>query len=529
MSTVKFTEEELNQLPKETLVSMIYALQGNVTELTRTVQNLTEQIMIMNQRRFGRKTEAVSELQLALDLGFNEAEYTADPDKPEPTLNEAAPKKKRPKGKRAEDISKVTNHREVPVELTEEELVARFGRNGWKRLPDQVITKLEHIPASFEAVTYNIAVYVGKKNGEIIRADKPTELWQNSIATPSLVSSIIMAKYVNAVPLYRQEQAYEQNEVFINRATMANWMIKTSDDYLQYYYQGMKRHLMKQKYLHADETPVLVSKDGRPAGTKSYMWVYRSRKGYGDPQIVLYDYCMGRSSKYPDEFLQDYIGTMITDGYESYHKLEREHPTRFTVAGCWVHTKRKFSECVKALGKKSAKGTLSEKGVNKIAKIYHEEHKLKDHSNEEKLKKRQELIKPLVDDFFNWARDCKATVDSSSALGKAIGYALNQEKYLRVFLSDPNVPLDNNSAEQAIRPFTTGRKNWVMIDTLRGADASAVLYSVTETAKANNLKIYDYLVYLLTELPKYIHDFTTEVPENLYPWSEDFPKKLFKK
>ena len=134
-----------------------------------------------------------------------------------------------------------------------------------------------------------------------------------------------------------------------------------------------------------------------------------------------------------------------------------------------------------------------------------------------------------MDDFFNWARDCKATVDSSSALGKAIGYALNQERYLRVFLSDPNVPLDNNSAEQAIRPFTTGRKNWVMIDTLRGADASAVLYSVTETAKANNLKIYDYLVYLLTELPKYIHDFNTEIPEHLYPWSENFPKELFKK
>ncbi len=142
---------------------------------------------------------------------------------------------------------------------------------------------------------------------------------------------------------------------------------------------------------------------------------------------------------------------------------------------------------------------------------------------------RKTVIKPLVDDFFNWAIDCKVIVDSSSALGKAISYALNQEKYLRVFLSDSNVPLDNNSAEQAIRPFTAGRKNWVMIDTMRGADASAVLYSITETAKANNLKIYDYLVYLLTELPKYIHDLSTEVPEHLYPWSENFPKELFKK
>lgn len=528
MSTPEFTEMELNQLPKSALIKVILSLQINVKELTSSVQILTEQIKIMNQNRYGRKTETVSSLQLALDLGFNESEYTADPDQPEPTLEEAAPKKKpRPKGKRSEDIKKVTNHREVPVELSEEELTARFGKDGWKRLPDQIITKLEHIPASFEAITYKIGVYVGKKDGTIIRADKPAELWQNSIATPSLVSSIIVAKYVNAVPLYRQEQAYEQNDVFISRATMANWMIEVSDRYLQYYFNGMKEKMIQQNYLHADETPVKVTKDGRPAGTKSYMWVYRTMKGRGDPQIVLYDYQKTRSYEHPDRFLKDFNGTMITDGYTTYHKLEKEHPTRFTVAGCWVHTKRKFADYVKA-DPKNAKGTLAEEAVTKIARIYHEEHKLTDLSDKDKLKGRQKFIKPLVDKFFDWIRANKDYVAPSSQTGKAFTYALNQEKYLRVFLDDAAVPLDNNTAEQAIRPFTIGRKNWVMIDTLRGADASAVIYSITETAKANNLKIYDYLVYVLTELSKCIQDFNTEIPERLYPWSEDFPKHLFK-
>ena len=528
MSTNQFTEQELNNLPKSVLIKLILGLQENVIELNRSVQNLTEQIKIMNQRKYGRKTETVSALQISFDFGFNEAECLENPNEPEPSLEKAAPRKPRPKGKRAEDISKVTNHHEVPVELSESELIARFGENGWKRLPDQIITKLEHIPASFEAITYKIGVYVGKKDGTIIRADKPVELWQNSIATPTLVSSIIVGKYVNGVPLYRQEQAYNQSEVFINRTNMANWMIKTSDLYLKHYVQGLKNNLIQQKYLHADETPVLVSKDGREAGTKSYMWVYRSIRGRGDPQIVIYDYQKTRSSVHPERFLKDFNGTMITDGYDSYHKLERDHPMRFTVAGCWVHAKRKFSEYVKSIGKKSAKGTVAEATVNKIAKIYHEEHKLDDLSYDKKLEGRQKIIKPLVDDFFEFIKKKSEFIDPSSATGRAINYAINQEKYLRVFLDDANIPLDNNTAEQAIRPFCVGRKNWVMIDTIRGADASAVLYSVTETAKANNLKIYDYLVYLLTELPKYIHDFNTEVPEHLYPWSESFPKELFK-
>ncbi|MBR7075688.1 MAG: hypothetical protein IKI32_02070, partial [Lachnospiraceae bacterium] len=213
MNDVNLSEKELDQLSKKTLIEMIIGLQTSVNELTRTVCLLNEQLEIRNQRSYGRKTEQVSALQMELDLGLNEPEAQADPDITEPTLEEAAPKRKRPSGKRAEDIGKITNHREECIGLSEEKLEELFGKDNWKRLPDQIITKLEHIPASFEAVTYKIGVYASKNGDRIIRADKPVELWQNSIATPTLVSSMIVAKYINAVPLYRQEAAYAQNDV----------------------------------------------------------------------------------------------------------------------------------------------------------------------------------------------------------------------------------------------------------------------------------------------------------------------------
>ena len=528
MSNINLSEIDLNSMPKETLIAIIIGLQNSMNELNKTVQLLNEQIKVMNSRDYGRKSEQISALQMELELGFNDTEVTADSDEPEPILEEVAPRKKRPVGKRAENIQKITNHREEYIELSDEELNKKFGEGKWKRLPYQVITKLEHIPASFEAVTYKIGVYAAKDDETIIRADKPIELWSNSIATPSLVAAIIFGKYVNAVPLYRQEQTYAENNIFISRATMANWVIMADEKYLKYYYDVLHKKLLEQKYIHADETKVEVSKDGRKTGAMSYMWVYRTQAKEDVCQIILYDYQMTRSHEHPRAFLYGFNGTCTCDGYQGYHALAKAEPETFKVSGCWVHAKRKYTDAVKALGTKNAKGTLAEKAVKKIAKIFHENKKLNELTPDERLAQRQEKILPLVDEYFNWVRKYQPYVDSSSQTGKAFTYSLNQEQYLRTFLDDPNLDMDNNAAERAIRPFTVGRKNWVMIDSIKGANASACMYSIVETAKANNLKIYDYLTYLLTELPKYIHDFETDIPDELFPWSEEFPKELFR-
>lgn len=525
MEMKKLSEEEVESLPKDIIIKLFMSMQSSVESLEATIKLLSEQIKLMNQRSFGRSTEKQSSgIFEQLELGFNEPEVLFDLLQPEPTLEEAAPRKKA-KGKRASDIRKITNHREEYIELSEEELNERFGKSGWKRLPYQIITKLEHIPASFEAVTYKIGVYAAKDNQTIIRAQKPVELWPNSIATPSLVSSIIWGKYVNAVPLYRQEKTYQENQINISRSTMANWMIQASDNYLIHFYDRLKEEMIKQDILHADETPFEVSKDGRKAGSKSYMWVYRTGAHEEEKRIVLYDYRSTRSHEHPQRFLEGFRGTLVCDGYSAYHQLAKEDPESFTVAGCWTHLKRKFTTLIKAV---KTSQTLAQEAVDRINRIYHEDNKLKGLGEQEKLKQRKEKVAPLVDEFFTWVKRYRENVSRESETGKGFTYALNQESYLRAFLKDARIPLDNNAAERAIRPFTVGRKNWIMIDTIKGAQASAVLYSIVETCKANDIKIYEYIRYLLEELPKTIHDLTVEVPDRLLPWSKELPDNIYK-
>lgn len=536
MADIYFTEEQLKSLTTDSLVSMVMILQNNQIEQKHAIDQLTEQIRLMNQRQYGRKTEQKSSLyeQLQLDIAFNETEVTVDEETESEPEIEKVVVRKRPKGKKEDSLKKIINRREEYVTLSETELKEKYGEKGWKRLPDQIVTKLEHIPACFEVVTYHIAVYAPKRDDSeqsIIRAPKPAELWEGSIVTPTLLSSIMTAKYLNAMPLYRQEQMYKANDVNISRRTMASWIIRSYDRYLKYFYQAMKEQMMKQTILHADETPFEVSKDGRSAGSKSYMWVYCSGEEEGLSKIVLYDYCYTRGAENAQRFLKDYSGTLITDGYQVYHKLANDEPDRFVVAGCWAHTKRKFTEILKSAGKsKSSSYTIASIAEKRIQKIYHEDNKLKEMSPEEKTKARQEKIKPLVDEFFTYIKTIDDTniLAKESATGKAITYALNQEKFLRVFLNDGRLPMDNNEAERKIRGFTIGRKSWVMIDTKSGAEASAAIYSIVETAKANNLKIYDYLTYLLSELSKNLQDLNTEVPERLLPWSSELPSNIRK-
>ena len=539
MESTDFTPETLSQMPKDDLVQMVIGLLNNQKEMAKNLEILTQQIAIMNQRTYGRKTESVSALQMSFDFGFNEPEAIADPAQSDPSLEEAAPARRKKKTQPKDNITKVTNYETVNLELPKEELDRIFGVDNYKRLPDKIIQKLEHHPASFKAIIYHQAVYAIKdqtktegrdpeSTASIVCAPRPLELWPNSIATPSLIASIMMGKYVNAVPLYRQEQVYEKNEVFISRTTMANWMIKSADLYLKPYFNVLHDTLIKQHLLHADETPCQVIKDGRPAGSKSYMWCYRSSPESLDPQIVLYDYQKTRKADHPENFLNGFSGICVTDGYQAYHMLARKYPDHFKVAGCWVHLKRKFSEPVKAAGSGSPP-PLAEEAVKRISQIFHEDKKLKDLPLEEQLTKRKELIEPLVNSFFEWVREKQRFVAPESATGKGFTYALNQEEFLRTFLTDPSVPLNNSAAERAIRPFTTGRKNWMFFDTIKGAEASAAIYSIVETGKANHLNLYAYLNYLLTELPKYIHEEKVDdLPEELFPWSDKFPVQLRK-
>jgi hypothetical protein len=323
------------------------------------------------------------------------------------------------------------------------------------------------------------------------------------------------------------EKEFERYNLNISRQDMANWTIQCADRYLAILYDYLHERIYDYHVLQADETPVLVNKDGRTAGSKSYMWVYRTGRMYQDKQIVLYDYQQTRNTSHPREFLKNFKGVCVTDGYQVYHTLDKERDD-LTIAGCWAHARRRYDEAVKALPEKDQKSSLAYLALKQIQAIYREEKRLSELSPEERLKLRQVSVKPLVEAYFVWVKEHIGKVLSKSKTWSGFNYSINQEKYLKAFLDDGEVPMDNNAAEQSIRGFCIGKKNWVMIDTINGAKSSAIIYSIAETAKVNNLKPYNYFEYLLTEIPKHLDETDRSFCEDLLPWSPKLPAECRK-
>ena len=537
----KFTEEQLNTLDKSFIVNLFLQLQdqndklsGEIQELNKKMEVLIEQITLANKNRFGRSSEKMTDTSqicfMEVDgtiVFFNEAEAVSDLDAEEPdTLENKPARTAKVVGKKDADI------KDLPVNiinhyLTDEELVAEFGENGWKQLPDAISKRYRFIPAKVEIDEHHVGVYASKTDDRIIKADHPKALLHGSLVSPTIAAAIMNGKYVNAVPLYRLEQEFSRYGLTITRQNMANWMIRLGESYLAVLYDYLHQKLYNYHVIQADETPVLVNRDGRSAGSKSYMWVYRSGHLYTDKQIVLYDYHKTRNSSHPREFLRDYSGICVTDGYQVYHTIEKERED-LQIAGCWVHARRKFDEALTVIPKAHQNKSNAFLVIKQIQAIYREEGKLNKLSSEERLMQRQLVIKPLVDALFAYLKKMEPTVPASGQLRKAYTYILNQEKYLRVFLEDGEVPIDNNASERAIRGFCIGKKNWQMIDTINGAHSSAIIYSIAETAKANNLKPYDYFVYLLEEIPKHMEQKDRAFLEDLLPWSKKLPEWIRK-
>ena len=526
---LKYTEEQLNSLDRETLTRLFLSQQEQLENIDHTLQLVLEQMADLKRHRFGRSTEKhETEDQISFMevdgkiVFFNESEAVAGEEnaqeEPE-SVSRTKPKKKQ--GKREEDLEGLPV---VVVEhsMADQELEDRFGKGGWKQLPDEVYRRYSFTPAKIEVEEHHVKVYAGKETEEVIKAPHPETLLRGSLVSPSLEAAVMNAKYVNAVPLYRQEQEFERYGLHISRQNMANWTIQCADRYLAVLYDYLHKKLYGYHVLQADETPVLVNKDGRPAGAKSYMWVYRTGRMYTENQIVLYEYQKTRNASHPREFLKDFSGVCVTDGYQVYHTIEGERED-LQIAGCWSHVRRRFDEAVKALPKQKQKDSCAYLALTMIQAIYREEKQLKDLPAGERKNRRQLSVRPLVEAYFTWVRENLPKVPQKSKTWEGFNYSLNQEKYLKVFLDDGEVPMDNNAAEQSIRGFCIGKKNWVMIDTITGAKSSAIIYSIAETAKANNLKPYDYFEYLLTEIPKHLDDPDRSFLDDLLPWSPSLP------
>lgn len=537
----KYTEEQLNKLDKELLVQLFLGLQDQMEGLTRQTQALNdkmqlmmEQLVLSKKSRFGRSSEKMAgpgQIRFMEVDGeivfFNEAEAVCDLDALEPdSLEPQQPKKKKQAGKREADLAGLPVRR-IDHYLSEKELAAEFGEKGWKQLPDAISRCYRFVPAKVEVEEHHVGVYSSKTDDRMVKAPHPKKLLPGSLVSPSLAAAVLNGKYVNAVPLYRLEKEFERYGLAITRQNMANWVIRLGESCFGPLYDYLHTLLYRYPVIQADETPVLVNKDGRPAGSKSWMWVYRSGCLYQKEQVILYEYQKTRNASHPRKFLKDYKGICVTDGYQVYHTLEKEKED-LKIAGCWVHCRRKFEEALEVIPKELRKQSVLDLLMNQIRAIYREEGKLSGFSADERVEKRQLVVKPLVDAFFAYVKQNSGRVPKSGKAREAFTYALNQEPYLRVFLKNGNVPMDNNASERAIRGFCIGKKNWEMIDTVHGASASAIIYSISETAKANGLKPYEYFEYLLTEIPKHQDESSTDFLADLLPWSEKLPEYIRK-
>ena len=536
----QLSDDQLNSLNKEALIIIVSSLQSQLVSLqaqldqanatlndnNRQIELLSEQIRIMNQRHFGRRSESsLNEIdgQLSFFDSFNEAEALNTPDAPEPEITEiviSSYKRSKRKGKREADLDGLPA-RIIEHTLSNEELSEKFPE-GYKELPPEIYKRLYIIPETFIVDEHHVHIYASKKNtGVIVKAPRSVDLFRNSIATAALVASVINGKYVNALPIERQSKTFKCNGIDLSSNTLAKWVIDSSDRYLSLIYDRLHELIYDNKVIHADETPVKVMRiDGQKIknGKKTYMWVYRNRPLVKSPPIVLFDWQPSRRADHPREFLKNFSGTIVTDGYQVYHRLDKERQD-LSVAGCWIHARRPFAEFIKSIGQQAAKGSLAQEAYDMITELIHIDNGYDDLSPRDRKRQRQLHLKKKVDDYFAWVKTKYEQVTHNSTIGKALAYSIHQEEYLRKFLSDGDIPMDNNYAEQAIRPFTIGRKNFVLIESDNGAKASAVLYSLVETAKANQLNTYKYFELLLSEIPKHMDDKDLSFIDDLLPWS----------
>jgi transposase len=386
----------------------------------------------------------------------------------------------------------------------------------------QVRRELKVIPAQVVVVEHVQHVYscrICEKEGiatTIRTAPMPSPAFPGSLASPSAVAHVMDQKYTNAMPLYRQEQQFARLGVDLSRQTLANWVVRGSG-WLELLYEPLHRQLLSRRILQADETTLQVLRESdRDPETDSYMWLYRT--GRDGPPIVLYEYQATRAAKHAIRFLAGYTGWLQTDGYSGYGVIPR-----IRQAGCWAHARRYFTKALEVLPEPlQDKPSAAREGIAVCNRLFAIERDLAGKSRNERLATRQELCPPILDAFHDWLRKTRPGVPPKSALGKAVVYCLNQWVPLTAFLLDGDLEIDNNRAERSIKPFVIGRKNWLFSNTPRGARASAIVYSIVETAKENGLKPFEYLTFLFERLPN-VDCMDPTAMEALLPWSTSIP------
>ncbi|WP_121639575.1 IS66 family transposase [Virgibacillus sp. Bac330] len=490
-------------------------------ELEAKLKWYEEQFRLLQQQKFGSSSEKTNSDQLSL---FNEVEDTSDSNHEEPTVEAITYKRKKQKGQRKEQLDNLPTET-VEYRLPAEEQVCSCCAGELHEMSTQVRKELKVIPAQVKVVEHVQYVYSCRHCEQheiqtpIQTAKMPAPVFPGSLASPSAMAYTMSQKYVEGMPLYRQEKQFERFGVFIPRQTLANWVIYGATTWLTLIYKEMHTALLELDTIHADETVVQVlSEPGRKATSNSYMWLYRS--GHTDVPIILYEYQQTRASKHPRRFLQGYQGYLTVDGYPGYNGIKN-----VVLIGCWAHARRKFTEALQSLPESSTTTAVKAKeGLDFCNQLFDIERDLKSVSPKERYEQRLERSQPVLDAFSAWLKQQTPRVLPKSKLGKAVTYCRKQWDRLEGFLKDGRLEIDNNCAERSIKPFVIGRKAWLFSNTAKGATSSAIVYSIVETAKENGLNPFHYLSYLFERLPN-IDTTDREQLAQLLPWSTTLPQE----
>ena len=503
-------------------------MQGKIDELTAQNESLEtennqlrKQIEWLRKAQFGCKSETKKvvypEEQMSL---FNEAETEAKPSAPEPEVTVKPHKRKKKVGHREELLANLP-HQKIVVEP--DTMVCPACGSELSPVGEEFIrSEVIYIPSHVEVKDFYRKSYECRecrKQGQpaILKAAMPQPVIPHSIASPSVVAHVMMQKYGYAVPLYRQESEWKRIGLAFPRANLANWIIIATKEWLVPVYDRLHELLLEEPCLHADETPVQVHNEkGRKNTSKSYMWIYTSTTLNPNQNIRLFEYAPSRAGNCAETFLNGFQGYLLTDDYSGYHNIK--------TAGhclCWAHARRKFVDAAPAYAKDTDAwaNSLIQEGIRQIGELFHKETEYKDLSPEERYTRRLNDEKPILQALFAWAESHVGRLLPKSPLATAMNYLLSNRIELTNYLKDGHCDISNNTAENGIRPFTIGRKNWLFSNRPNGAKASAIVYSLVETAKANNLDPERYLQYLFEQLPNTPDLKNKETLNQYLPWT----------
>lgn len=476
------------------------------------IKILEDYIKALNQKQFGASSEKQDVIQA--EMLFTEVESCTETDEPaqaDAFENEITVVAEHTRKKKRVSIPKELPRVDVIHDLPDADKFCPHDGTALKQMGSEAHDQLDIIPATIQVLHHIRLKYACPCcEQHLITAQKPAQPIEKSIASPGLLAFIATQKYVDALPLYRQVESFKRIGIELDRSTLADWMQKCGL-LLQPLINLIHEKMLEQKYLHMDETIVQVlNEPNRAAESQSYMWVLRST--LPTCAAVLFHYEPTRSGSVPTLLLQDFSGALMADGYPGYNAACNKNS--ITRLGCWAHARRKFIEAQKIQPK--GKTGKADQGLALIQSLYRIEKTLNDKTSEEKLMARQKQSQLILDKLKVWLEKSLPQTPPQSPIGKALYYLHNQWAHLINYVCDGDYPIDNNAAENAIRPFVIGRKNWLFSASQKGAVASANLYSVIETAKANGLEPYAYLKRIFTELP---NAKTLEQMESLLPWS----------